>query len=166
MMALCDVALFSRVQERAHLLQMFQHLLHSMIPLLIPQKQQPFTAELDTLAQQVQTGTSVHTTLESIQTLLQPVMDGPFQDSLQHCFTGMSAVLVEEAPRRESLVTLGNAWVHLGLVYLMLLTPSVPVDPVEKVAIKINHLEEEVIFFLLALQNEYDLHLKKMMRSR
>lgn len=43
-------------------------------------------------------------------------------------------------------VTLGAAWLYVGLLQSLLLAPAGPVDPVVKQKVKLQYVEQEVIF--------------------
>jgi hypothetical protein len=59
-----------------------------------------------------------------------------FVSSVIKCISGGDTVRLQD---------IGSAWVWLGLVTMELQTPYVSVDPVEKVAIKLEILQNEVI---------------------
>ena len=68
-------------------------------------------------------------------------LDQDLQDRVALCFESM--LLVAKDTEGE-IADLGAAWIHLGHLQMTLLAPKGPVDPVERQAIKLKILKDEV----------------------
>ncbi|XP_069109146.1 midasin-like [Argopecten irradians] len=74
--------------------------------------------------------------------------------SIQRCFCIVYKVFGTDPV---SLVDVGTAWLHLGLLQRALLVPNISVDPVEKVAIKLSYARQELADTQMEL-SVYDQH--------
>lgn len=72
-------------------------------------------------------------------------LDKTCTDQLQNAVDCVQKVIKDKS---QDLGTLGIAWISLAQFSMNLLAPQGPVDPIEKVAIKLNLLKDEVNIIL------------------
>ena len=68
-------------------------------------------------------------------------LDQDLQNLVGLCFESMLLVAKDTGG---DIADLGEAWIHLGHLQMTLLAPKGPVDPVERQAIKLKILKDEV----------------------
>ena len=68
-------------------------------------------------------------------------LDQDLQKLVAMCFESMLLVTKDT---EGNIADLGEAWIHLGHLQMTLLAPKGPVDPVERQAIKLKILKDEV----------------------
>ena len=68
-------------------------------------------------------------------------LDQDLQKLVALCFESMLLVAKD---KEGEIADLGEAWIHLGHLQMSLLAPKGPVDPVERQAIKLTILKDEV----------------------
>ena len=68
-------------------------------------------------------------------------LDSDLQQSVSHCVQSVLSVAMDT---EGNVAKLGEAWVHLGHLQMQLLAPKGPVDPIERQAVKLKILKQEV----------------------
>ncbi|KAK3098216.1 hypothetical protein FSP39_017284 [Pinctada imbricata] len=170
-----------RMKERAHLIECFLHFLLSLKPIVPSTDYDVYSEKLSLLHHHLHTNSvdEACTALGRIKEKLCHIEWVELQTVIQQCFVTLVKVLTkcqsnrgdhnvydEEKTeigegsvesRRTSLTVIGEAWVYLGMAKTILLTPCVPVDPVERTTIKITHCKQELsdIDCELSVRNDY-----------
>ena len=80
-------------------------------------------------------------------------LDIDLQKLVSLCFENMSVVARDT---EGDVAKLGEGWIHLGYLQMILLAPKGPVDPVERLAIKLKILKEEVRYDTLQTEINYE----------
>ena len=80
--------------------------------------------------------------LSSIMTSSLQGLDSSCQQLVSRCVQSVMSVAMDT---EGDVAKLGEAWVHQGYLHMKLLAPKGPVDPVERQAVKLKILKQEVI---------------------
>ncbi|XP_053396218.1 midasin-like isoform X2 [Mercenaria mercenaria] len=83
--------------------------------------------------------------LENINQMLTKCCSNLDKTCVEQLQSVLQSILAVTTDRSHDLGTLGVAWINLGLFNMKLLAPQGPVDPVEKVAIKLQLLRDELL---------------------
>lgn len=129
-----------RTLDKASLCTALIHTLKSCKPFIDTEHIAEVNKTLDAIS--VETITSGD--LENIVMILEKYsskLDKTCTDQLQNAVGCVQRVIKDKS---QDLGTLGVAWISLAQFGMNLLAPQGPVDPVEKVAIKLNLLKDEV----------------------
>ena len=84
--------------------------------------------------------------LSSLLTISLHSLDTDLQQSVNNC---VQSVLSNAMDTEGDVAKLGEAWVHQGYLHMQLLAPKGPVDPIERQAVKLKILKQEVTILLL-----------------
>ncbi|XP_046580015.1 midasin-like [Haliotis rubra] len=132
-------------QTSKYLFRSFIHLLDSIKSLLTPADRGQYAAVLDDLHSSDKQTPLTSAAIRQAHSWLQCVSDSI--DSAAVPVLHRSCEILHDLSQEDtedSLSNIGRGLVYLGLSHMILLAPRGPVDPVEKQAVKLQHIQDEL----------------------
>ncbi|XP_048240547.1 midasin-like [Haliotis rufescens] len=132
-------------QTSKYLFRSFIHLLDSIKSLLTPADRVQYAAVFDELQSSVKQTALTSAVIRRAHSCLQCVTDSidPAAVPVLHRSCEILHDLTQD-DGGDSLSNIGRGLVYVGLSHMVLLAPRGPVDPVEKQAVKLEHLQDEL----------------------
>ncbi|XP_067673927.1 midasin-like [Haliotis asinina] len=132
-------------QTRKYLFRSFIHLMDSIKSLLTPADREQYAAVFDDLQSSDEQTPLTSAVIRQAHSWLQCVSDSINVVAVPVLHRSCEILNdLSQEDTGDSLINIGRGLVYLGLSHMMLLAPRGPVDPVEKQAVKLEHLQDEL----------------------
>lgn len=137
------IYLSDRHFDRTSLIASFHLMISCLKPLIDPDVMKDIDAFLEEMkpTSLVEINPEVSEKLQSIISVLVKTLDSDLQESISLC---VESVLLVAMDTEGDIAKLGKAWVLLGHLQMQLLAPKGPVDPIERQAVKLRILKQQV----------------------
>ncbi|XP_033739322.1 midasin-like [Pecten maximus] len=142
-----------RFLEKQHLWEVFVFFLKSATTVVSPDKSEIYKEQFSEIqammtevrGQAARCEVNIDEMLKNRLDLCQSCLSESLPDlvcRIERCFCSVLKAFTADSA---SLVDVGTAWLHLGLLQRALLVPTISVDPVEKTAIKLKYARQELM---------------------